>query len=76
MSQDKAYLSAAGRVLGSTSSKVLRVVLGSDIIVEEQVFFLSENCVVGLELVLVEKFLVSVVKNSVRNRITVGAGAC
>lgn len=55
------YLSTTGRVLGSTSSQVLWVVLSGEIIIEVQVFFLSENCIVGLEFVFVKKCLVSVV---------------
>lgn len=55
------YLSTTGGVLGSTSSQVFGVVLGGEIVIKEPVFFLSKNCVVGLEFVFFKKCLVSVV---------------
>lgn len=54
------YLSTASTVLGSTSSKVLGVILGGEIVVDESVFFLGENCVIRLEFVFIEKRRVSV----------------
>lgn len=37
------------------------MILGSDVVIEEHVFFLGENCIVGFEPVFVEKLLVSAV---------------
>lgn len=71
------YLSTTSSVLGSTSGKVLGVILGGEIVVEEPVFFLGENCVVRLEFVFIEKFLVSAVGRLVKKKqIIVGTEAC
>lgn len=70
------YLSTTGRVLGSTSSQILGVVLSGEIVIEVLVFFPGENCIVGFEFVFFKECLVSVVDGSARRRVVRGAEIC
>lgn len=52
-------LSAAGAVLGGAAGNQLGLVVVEEVLVEGDVLLLSEDGVVGLELVLVEQFLIT-----------------
>ena len=49
------YLSAAGRILGSTTSDEFSVVVLEQLLVEAHVLFLGQDGVVGLQAVLLEE---------------------
>lgn len=52
-------LGTAGSILGSTTSNELGGVLGHDVRIDRQVLLLSEDGVVLLELILIEKGLIA-----------------